>query len=151
MKKMIFLVCIVAIPFLITAQVKEPVNWYFTSKKIADKTYEVHLTVSIQAGWHTYSPTTPDGGPVPTTVKFANNPLITVDGKLKEIGKLEKKNEPLFGVEVKQYSNKVDFVQIVKVKGVVSTSVKGTIEYMVCNDKQCLPPVTKDFLIPLGK
>jgi thiol:disulfide interchange protein DsbD len=127
------------------------VAWTFSAKRIADKTYEVHITATIQTGWHTYSPTTPDGGPVPTTITFVKNPLISVDGKLKEVGKLEKKNEPLFGVEVTQYSNKVDFIQVVKVKAAVSTLVKGTIEYMVCNDTQCLPPATKAFAIALGK
>jgi hypothetical protein len=65
------------------------------------------------------------------------------------VGKLEQHAEPLFGVDVKQFSNKVDFVQVVKVKGNIKTVVAGTIDFMVCNDKQCLPPSSQKFSISL--
>ena len=29
-----------------------PVSWAFNSKKIADKTYEVRMTATMQPGWH---------------------------------------------------------------------------------------------------
>jgi len=98
------------------AQILDPVSWTATSKKINDKTYEIHLTANIQNGWHTYSQTTPDGGPIATSLSFTKNPLLTMEGSAKEVGKLEKHFEPLFGVDVKQFSNKVDFVQLVKLK-----------------------------------
>lgn len=93
-------------PCTLTAQIKNPIVWSFTAKKIADNTYEVHVAATILQGWHTYSPTTPEGGPVPTTITFAKNPLVTIIGKIKEVGEVQKRNEPLFGVDVKQYSNK---------------------------------------------
>ena len=122
---------------ILFAQIQNPVSWSATSKKIADKTYEIHLTANIDNGWHTYSQTTPDGGPVPTSITFTKNPLLTLDGKTKEVGKLEKHYEPLFGVDVKQFSEKVDFVQTIKLKAPVKTSVNVAVEFMVCNDKQC--------------
>ena len=132
------------------AQIQNPVSWSATSKKIADKTYEIHLTANIDNGWHTYSQTTPDGGPVPTSITFTKNPLLTLDGKTKEVGKLEKHYEPLFGVDVKQFSDKVDFVQTIKLKAPVKTSVNVAVEFMVCNDKQCLPPSTRKFTVALN-
>lgn len=134
---------------MLFAQIQNPVSWTATSKKIGDKTYEVRLTANINQGWHVYSQTTPDGGPVPTTVSFTKNPLVTIDGKTKEIGKLEQRHEALFGVDVKQFSNKIDFVQVVKLKADVKTSVDVAVEFMVCNDKQCLPPSTKKFTVAL--
>jgi thiol:disulfide interchange protein DsbD len=66
------------------------------------------------------------------------------------VGKLEKHKEPLFGnIDVKQFSNKVDFVQVVKLKAPVKTSVNVAVEFMVCNDKQCLPPSVKKFSVAL--
>ena len=38
--------------------------------------------------------------------------------------------------------NTVDFVQTVKLKGNIKTSVAGSVEFMVCNDSRCLPPST---------
>jgi len=131
------------------AQIQNPVMWTTSAKKIADKTYEIHVTANINNGWHIYSQTTPDGGPVPTSLSFTKNPLFQLQGTAREVGKLEKHNEPLFGVDVKQFSNKVDFVQVVKLKANVKTSADVAVEFMVCNDKQCLPPVTKKFTVAL--
>jgi thiol:disulfide interchange protein DsbD len=149
MKKVITAAFLIFFSNLLFAQVQNPVEWTATSKKIADKTYEVRLTANINKGWHIYSQTTPDGGPVPTNISFTKNPLVTLNGHAKEIGKLEEHNEPLFGVDVKQFSNKVDFVQVVKLKAPVKTSVNVAVEFMVCNDKQCLPPSTRKFSVAL--
>jgi len=135
--------------YCVTAQIQDPVKWTFDAKKIADGSYEVRLTATIDAGWHIYSQNTPDGGPIPTNITFTKNPLILSEGKVKEIGKLEKKHEPIFGVDVKQYSNKVDFVQTFKLKGKVKTAIAGSVEFMVCNDSQCLPPSIKKFSLEI--
>jgi len=142
-----FFSLLLAIPFLSLAQVKDPVSWSFSAKKISEGKYEIHLAAAIQAEWHTYSQATPEGGPVPTSVKFNKNPLLAMTGEVKELGKMEQHNEPLFGVEVKQFSNKVDFVQGVSIKGNAKTAVTGSVEYMVCNDGQCLPPKEVKFSI----
>ena len=96
-----------------------------------------------------YSQTTPDGGPVPTVIQFTKNPLITLVGSAKEIGKLEQRHEALFGVDVKQFSNSVSFVQTIQVKAAVKTAVSGTVEFMVCNDRECLPPATNKFSLSI--
>ncbi len=149
MKKIITAGFLLLLTSSLFAQIQNPVNWTATSKKIADKTYEIHITANIENGWHVYSQTTPDGGPVPTSISFTKNPLLDFSGTAKEIGKLEQRNEPLFGVDVKQFSNKVEFVQVVKLKANVKTSAEVAVEYMVCNEKQCLPPTTKKFSIAL--
>jgi hypothetical protein len=131
------------------AQVKNPVKWSFSSKKIAAATYEVHLTATLENGWHLYSQTTPDGGPVPTSIAFTKNPLLNIEGTAKEVGKLEQHFEALFGVNVKQFSNRVDFVQTIKLKASVKTTLNGTIEFMTCNDHECLPPSTQKFSLEL--
>lgn len=131
------------------AQVKNPVQWSYTAKKLNATTYEVHLSATIEDGWHLYSQTTPDGGPVATTIAFAKNPLLILEGNVKEIGKLEQRHEELFGVDVKQFSNKVDFVQVVKLKGKAKTALNGSLEFMTCNDRECLPPKIQQFSIAL--
>lgn len=149
MKKLFLLGLFIGLGASAFAQVKNPVKWSYTAKKITATTYEVHLTATIESGWHIYSQTTPDGGPVKTSIVFTPNPLLTVDGKAKEAGKLEQHHEELFGVDVKQFSNKVDFVQTVKLKAAAKTSVTGSVEFMVCNDKECLPPKTEKFSVAL--
>ncbi len=131
------------------SQIENPVQWSFSSKKINATTYEVHLTATIEDGWHVYSQTTPDGGPVPTAVSFSKNPLLTLEGKVREVGKLEKRFEELFGVQVFQFSGKVDFVQPIKLKVKAKTNISGNIKFMACNDEMCLPPKAVSFAVQL--
>ena len=149
MKKIFFALFLVFSSHVLFGQILNPVDWTITSKKINDKIYEVHLIATINKGWHIYSQTTPEGGPVPTSITFTKNPLLDLEGKVKESGKLEQRHEEIFGVDVKQFSDKVEFIQVIKLKSRVKTSAKISVEYMVCNDRQCLPPVTKNFSIAL--
>jgi thiol:disulfide interchange protein DsbD len=41
-------------------------------------------------------------------------------------------------------------VQLIKLKGSVKTNIAGKVEFMVCDDKQCLPPTTVDFKVAVG-
>ena len=146
MKKIIVFALIIG---SISTKAQTPIKWIFTAKKIADKTYEVHITGLIEKSWSTYSQTTPEGGPSPTSISFLENPLILLDGKIKEIGEMKKKHEMVFGVDVYYYKDKVDFVQVIKVKNNVKTKINGTVEFMACNDEKCLPPEEVPFSIKL--
>ncbi len=127
-----------------------PYKWSYEAKKITANMYELHFVVEVNSPWHTYSQFTPDGGPIPTHFTFTKNPLYSLDGKVKEDGKLLKKHEAVFGVDVKYFNGKVDFVQLVKLKGSAKTNFSGEVEFMVCNDQECLPPATEKFSIPLN-
>lgn len=131
------------------AQLLNPVKWTYSAKKIADKTYEVHITALVDDKWHIYSQEAGDG-PVSTSFIFTKNPLLTMQGKVTEVGKLEKSFDKNFNSELKYYEKQVDFVQKVKVRSAASTAVKGTLTFMVCNDRQCLPPKDIPFSIKLG-
>lgn len=138
--------------FMITAafsQVKDPVNWSYAAKKKGANTYEIVLTATLPSPWHIYSTTTGKGGPVPTKVTLKRNPLVSVIGAVKENGKLESEYDKNFETTVKYYSNKVEFIQTVVVKGKAKTNISGTVEYMTCDDSRCLPPTSKTFELKL--
>jgi hypothetical protein len=147
MKKLFSLLVLLPIAITCFSQVEDPVSWTFSAKKIDATTYELHLTAKLEDGWHIYSQTTPQGGPAPTEIAFNKNPLLTLDGATKEIGKMEQRLEVLFGVDVKQFSGKVDFVQVVKRKVNAKTNITGSIKFMTCNDEMCLPPKSLPFTI----
>ena len=149
MKKIITGMILLMFAGLVNAQINNPVKWTYTAKKIADKTYELHMTASIDGNWHLYAQDAGEG-PEPTTFSFTANPLIKFDGKVKEIGKLEKSYDKNFKSVLKFYAKKVDFVQKIKVKSSIATVVKGSVSYMVCNDRQCLPPRDFPFSINVG-
>jgi DsbC/DsbD-like thiol-disulfide interchange protein len=151
MKNIFFFILAALALTTVSAQSQNPVSWSFSTKKISDKEYEVQLTATMQNGWHVYSQQQPsDAIAIPTTFNFNKNPLVELEGKVKEVGKLEKFRDPLLDVTAFQYSNKVVFVQKVKLKGKVKTNVTGKLEYQACTDEKCLPPKTVDFSIPLS-
>lgn len=130
------------------AQIENPVKWSYTAKKISDKVYELHITANIDNKWHVYAQDAGEG-PSSTSVTFVKNPLVTLDGKVKEVGNVEKEYNDLFKSVLKFYHNKVTFVQKIKLRSKVATVVKGTVNYMVCNDKKCLPPKDLEFSIKI--
>ena len=132
------------------AQVLNPVLWSFSSKKIAEKLYEVTLTATIQNNWHLYSQTQPaDAINMPTEIIFNKNPLIIVDGKAKEVGKMEVYKDTRLGISAHQYAGKVEFVQKLKLKSATKTNISGSVEYITCDDKKCLPPKKLNFTVAL--
>ena len=149
MKKILILAAIMTAAIVSNAQLN-PVNWSFTSKKIAEKTYEVRMTATLQSGWHLYSQMQPeDAVAIPTKVSFNKNPLLTLDGAVKEEGKMEKFHDAKLEVSANQYDTKVEFVQTVKLKASAKTNVSGSVKFQTCNDKMCLPAKTVTFSIAL--
>lgn len=132
-----------------TAQIENPVKWSFSAKKLADKSYELHIAANLDKNWHIYAQDAGDG-PEPTSFSFTPNPLVKLDGKVKESGKLEKTYDPNFKSTLKYYSSGVDFIQKIKIKSQAATLVNGTVTYMVCNDNKCLPPKDVPFSIKVN-
>lgn len=132
------------------AQLQDPVNWRFSSKKIDDKTYEIRAVATIEQPWHIYAQDTKEGMGLPTTFTFSNNPLVEITGKPQEVGKPEQTEEE--GVLLKYYPGKVAFIQIVKLKyGIkAKTIISGKVDYMACTNVQCLPPASRNFSVSLS-
>ena len=108
----LFFIAFVLLSLSSLAQQQSPVSWAFNSKKVSEGLYEVQLVATIQPGWHLYSQNQPaDAIAQPTSFNFNKNPLLTFDGKVKEVGKLEKFRDAKLDVSANQYSEKVVFVQ----------------------------------------
>lgn len=136
------------------AQILEPVKWKFEVEKISDTEALLKATATIDKGWHLYSQfmtLTPDQfGPEVTVFTFNKNPNIKLLGKVEEKGKLTEEITPLFdNILVRFFSDKVTFIQKVQVTA-EQTVVTGNVYYMVCDDKQCLPPDEKEFSFKLA-
>lgn len=148
MKKIFFLMALSFSAGLAWAQTINPVSWKFTSKKIGENVYEIQMVADIQAGWHLYSQAQPkDAIAVPTSFTFNKNPLLVLDGKVAEQGKLEKFTDKDLGVSANQYSKQVVFAQRIKAKSKAKTAVTGKVEFQTCDDKKCLPPKTVNFTV----
>ncbi|HRP57490.1 protein-disulfide reductase DsbD domain-containing protein [Agriterribacter sp.] len=152
MKKTILFTVLIFLASAIAAQdgSARMVDWNFSSKKVAADTYEIRFTADINGKYHMYAQNVGVEGPVATSFTFTRNPLIVLNGKVKEIGKMVSKHEAVWDGDVNYYENKVEFVQLVKLKKNIKTNVGGSVEFMVCDDKECLPPAEVPFKINIG-
>jgi hypothetical protein len=133
------------------AQSSKEVQWNYSAKKIADKTYEVHLSATINGDYHLYAQDAGAENLVPTSFTFTQNPLLILNGKVKEVGKPISKYETAWKHDVKYFEKTVDFVQVVKLKANVKTNLAGKVEFMVCNDNHCLPPAEVEIKVNVGE
>ncbi|RBL89263.1 protein-disulfide reductase DsbD domain-containing protein [Chitinophaga flava] len=137
-------------PVLLHAQINNPVKWTFSSKKVSSNVYELQMKAGIDQGWHIYAQQVPENTVEPTVITISKNPLLKVEGKVKENGRLKKLFEKDYNATLPCYENEVSFVQRVEVKGAAKTKIKGTVRFMVCDDHQCLPPKEIEFNLPIG-
>ena len=149
MKKISMLLFLVVLGLGASAQIKDPVSFKYEAVKKVGNTYELVITATVPSPWHIYSQNTGKNGPIPTSISFKKNPLLTLVGKPKELGKLEKMFDKNFNTNVLYFADQVQFVQTITVKGTIKTNISGSVNYMVCDDSQCLPPTTKSFDIKL--
>ncbi len=144
MKKLFFTILSAVIIQCSFAQILNPVSFTYKTIKKGSNQYEVHILTSVDPKWHIYSVSNPEGGALPTTMSFTNASKI---GKVKEIGNRKTIFEKEFKVDQKFFENKVEFIQLVKLLP-GNKKITGNIEYMACNDRQCLPPKKTSFEIP---
>jgi len=136
--------------FSMFTKTKNPVQWKFISKKVGDQTYEVHLTAFIDYPWRIYSQYSAEEGPLPTIIKFKENPLIIFNGKLKEVGNEEEKYDVNYRVVTRYYVTTVDFIQVVQTSSPFEPMMlDGKLIFMVCTDKQSLAPKEIEFKVKL--
>ncbi|MDQ6845120.1 MAG: sugar transporter [Bacteroidota bacterium] len=144
MKKITFTLVLAVIIQYSFSQILNPVTFSYATVKKGNNQYEVHIKTSVDPKWHIYSISNPEGGALATTISFNNAVKV---GQVKETGKLKTTFEKEFNVNQKFFENKVDFVQLVKLLP-GNKKITGSIEYMACNDRQCLPPKKIPFEIP---
>lgn len=127
------------------AQIFDPVKWDFSTKKISACEYELIFTANLEGNWHLYGQKSyGDDGPIPTSFRFVPDPNYELTGKTRE-SKLIKKFEPVWNLELQFFEHEAIFTQKIKVKSDQLIKIKGDLEFMVCNESQCLPPTTLNF------
>lgn len=145
MKNLILLTIGILFSLSASSQILKPVKWSYAAKKTSKTEATLYLKATIDEGWHIYSQNIADGGPVKTSFTFAPSKAYKPVGKTiepKPIVKFEKS----FDMNVSYFERSVIFQQKVKLTGPTAT-VKGTLEYMVCDDSQCLPPEEVEFSV----
>ncbi|MCM1034059.1 MAG: thioredoxin family protein [Paludibacter sp.] len=122
------------------AQLVEPVRWTSDRVQETDTTAVVTLRAQIEDGWHLYGMDIAEGGPKATTIRLANaelieSPVASVMPKLSY--------DENFGMLLSFFDEEVVFA--VQCRATPDETIVGSVEYMACNDEQCLPPTVYEF------
>ena len=147
-----YIIVIIAFLFstLLTAQILEPVKWEFQTEKLSEDEYQLKFIALVDDNWAIYSQDIPDDGPIPTSFEFDKSDLFTLIGMVKENDKNKvTKHDPVFNMTLSKFYNKAEFTQVVKLS-TPNATINGTLNFMTCDDKRCLPPtdVPFEFNIP---
>jgi len=144
----VIVLLLLALPMLSGAQSPNPVKWTFEAKKMNTGVYELHLIARIDAGWRIYSQFGGNGTLLPTLIRFNSNPLITIEDKTEEAGKMKKSVGKGSDVGMTYFVELVNFKQIVRLKpGTSSTTITGVVRHTAVNGKTMLPPKSVNFSI----
>lgn len=147
MKKLLVLFAAILLQTSLIAQIFEPVQWTFETKDLGGGEYELQMKATIEEHWHLYSQFIDEGGPVPTSFNFEENDSYTLIDGVEEGDAVEEHND-LFGMVLRYFDTEATFTQKIKADGPVT--VTGYLEFMSCDDKQCLPPAEVDFEFAVG-
>ena len=142
----LLLILMFSFPLLAGAQIIKPVKWSFSTKQISASEVQLIFSATIDHPWHLYSqdvPPPPDG-PVATSFNFEKSGNYETIGKVKEPKAIEEYDNQ-FQTTLKYFSEKAVFTQKIKVLSPKDFKITGYLEFMCCDDKQCLAPETVDF------
>ncbi len=145
MKKIILSLLLSFISLSIFAQIQNPVKWTYSVENNGKEEATLVIKASIDKGWHLYSQFIGEGGPVPTSFRFDKSSNYTLVGKVNEIPKAKPIFDEIFGMQVAWFEKTATFKQKIKVSSNKDFKINGALEFMVCDDKQCLPPEEVEF------
>ncbi len=121
-----------------TAQMMEPVKSKSELKKLSDTEAELLFHLTIDDGWHVYSPKV-TGGPIAASLNVTKMDGAKKKGSLTWRGKEISKYDEMFGTELQFFEHNVTFVQKVTLTG-GAYNIDCYLEYGACNDEMCMPP-----------
>lgn len=116
-------------------------NMAIISKSYAftnDSNVEISFDFAIENGWYLYGTTAVKGGPLAASFSIDSSADYEIIGTLSETETPHKKWDPAFKREVEYFEGEARLIQTIKPLTEGSFTVKGTIEYQVCNGEECL-------------
>nr|WP_199001842.1 thioredoxin family protein [Flavobacterium sp. ASV13] len=144
MNKNVFLISLLLLFSAIgQAQIYNPVKWKTSVQKISDTEYELQAKAIIESGWHLYSQNIPEGGPNPTSFTFPKSTDFQLAGSVNE-EKGKTVNDAVFKMQIRFFEKETTFRQRIKTTAAKPFQIKAEVEFMVCNDQNCLPPGTDE-------
>lgn len=126
----------------------KPVVWNVSYTEISSTEGEIVFTALIEKKWHIYSQRPTDVGPIPTSFTVIPNSNFELVGKVIE-KEAHEEFVAAFDAKVFVFSHEAVFKQRVIRKNKQAFAINTSLEFMTCNDVQCLPPTTLNFSVSI--
>jgi len=150
MKRLHTILTIFALCFSAAACGQEnPVRWKGAVEDNGGGRYTLVMTAEIADGWHMYDLGPYEGGPNATTIRFVAGDGVETDGKLVQKTESKRVFDKMFEMQIGYFEHRAVFEQAVTLS-VPSAVVKAEIEYMVCDDRSCVPPADVELTFDIG-
>ncbi len=121
------------------AQMVDPVHFTSELKMGEGPEAEIIFHATIDNGWHVYSTEIGEDGPIEATFNVEKMEGAELVGKLTPKGKVIKKMDKLFNMELKYFEKEATFVQKIRFTK-PQYDIDCYLEYGACSDASCLPP-----------
>jgi len=126
------------------AQVVDPVKWTFESKQEGNEATLI-FKATIEKDWHLYDTKLPEGGPIQTTIHYADSSQFEFSGVLGKDPLPTEYFDKTFNLNLAYFSEQVVLTQKIRLKSTEKLEIKGYVEFMSCNDETCTPPTEAEF------
>ncbi len=146
---MLAILAVLLIP-AVQAQIQDPVSWTFSHEVKGNLEAELIFKATIDIPWHLYSTLLPEGGPIATLPYYEESDSYTLLGDIVEVTKAKKKYDEGFKMELGTISGRAELRQKVRFTQAGTYTIKGEIEYQVCDDATCLPPQNEPFTFTIS-
>ena len=141
------LFALIFIPFFTFSQVLVPVKWSFKVEQPKSGEATLFLIATIDHGWHVYSRNNPlpPNGPIGTTFTFSKSKDYQLVGDVTEPKPIEEKDSQFDNQTLRYFQHKAVFKQKIKIPGKEDFQVRGSLEFMCCDNSRCIPPDQVEF------
>ena len=139
MKKMLLTLWALVMAMAIHAQMVDPVHFTAELKTGEGAEAEIVFHATIDNGWHVYSTELGDDGPIEATFNVEKMEGAELVGKLTPVGKVIKKMDKVFDMELKFFEKEATFVQKIRFTK-PQYDIDCYLEYGACSDASCMPP-----------
>ena len=149
--------CVLILGFLIAAftgvfaQGEMPISWEYEVARVEGNEALLVFKAQVDEGWHVYGLKSTDDdsgmGPLPTVFEFEDSELYHLKGELKPSREAGEHYDEAFMMNVYYYEGEVEFSQLVQVRKSSSTEIVVEINYMVCDNEQCIFPDPIEYTI----
>ena len=124
----------------------QKVAWTGTAEPLENNEYRIVIEAAIPAPYHMYDMGPYDGGPNATSITFAPAEGVEFEGGVEPLTAPHRYFDEMFQMEIGTYEGKARFAQRVRLS-VPQAEVRAAIEWMICDDKSCMPPEDTELTI----